>query len=257
MKSIHLKVLKVGMVAAIIGAFAVGSVAFALHSPEHYSLFDDAAYVSPGNASARAVHLVSDAVPGFGGISFGVEAGTTFADLTILDSDFRLEADDICVGGSPRFQIGIDSDGDGDRDGNIFAYFGLDSAGVPCVPGTWQNTGDFLEAGRLLDTSQLGGAFYDPYANALANYGSMGVVSISVVTDSSWAAGDGEHAVDIDNTLINTTLFTYEIPVPTDKDQCMNDGWQNLADDEGNNFKNQGDCVSFVATDGKNIGSGS
>jgi hypothetical protein len=34
--------------------------------------------------------------------------------------------------------------------------------------------------------------------------------------------------------------------LPTAKDQCKNGGWQTFG------FKNQGDCVSFVATKGKN-----
>lgn len=36
-------------------------------------------------------------------------------------------------------------------------------------------------------------------------------------------------------------------PLPTTKEQCFNDGWQTFKV-----FKNQGDCVSFVATQGKN-----
>jgi len=244
-----------------VAAFAMATFASAFHNPEHYSFFGDAAYVSPGNASARAVHIESDAAGGgFGGISYGVEAGTTFADLTTLSSDFRVEADDTCVGGSPRVSIGIDTDGDGDRDGSIWAYFGVDSAGAPCVPGTWQNSGDFLEAGRLVDTSQLpSGTFYDTYASALTKYGSMGVTSISIVTDSSWASGDSEHAADIDNTLINSTLFTYEVPPPpvaTDKDQCKNGGWMNLVDANGNPFKNQGQCVASTVPADKDNGGG-
>ena len=35
---------------------------------------------------------------------------------------------------------------------------------------------------------------------------------------------------------------------PTDKDDCKKGGWENYK----GLFKNQGDCVSFVATDGKN-----
>ncbi|MEK7098445.1 MAG: hypothetical protein AAB908_00925 [Patescibacteria group bacterium] len=237
-----------------VATFAIASFAFALHSPEHYSFFGDASYVSPGNASSRAVHIVSDASPGFGGINFPVEAGMTFAQLTTLSSDFQLEADDTCIGGSPRAQIKVQTPTSGVK--NIFAYFGIDSAGVPCVSGTWQNTGDFLETGRLLDTSQLGGTFYDPYTNALANYGSYPVVSIQIVTDSSWIAADGEHAADIDNTLINSTLFTYEIPVATDKDQCKNGGWKNLVDSEGNPFKNQGQCVASTVPADKGNGGG-
>jgi hypothetical protein len=36
-------------------------------------------------------------------------------------------------------------------------------------------------------------------------------------------------------------------PLPTTKDQCKNGGWKSYGV-----FKNQGDCVSFVATKGKN-----
>lgn len=40
---------------------------------------------------------------------------------------------------------------------------------------------------------------------------------------------------------------------PTDKDQCKKDGWKAF---NNPSFKNQGDCVSFVATGGKNKGPG-
>ena len=36
-------------------------------------------------------------------------------------------------------------------------------------------------------------------------------------------------------------------PLPISKDQCKNGGWKTFGV-----FKNQGDCVSFVATKGKN-----
>jgi len=36
--------------------------------------------------------------------------------------------------------------------------------------------------------------------------------------------------------------------LPTDKNDCKRNGWRNY----GDLFKNQGDCVSFVATNGKN-----
>jgi hypothetical protein len=40
-------------------------------------------------------------------------------------------------------------------------------------------------------------------------------------------------------------------PLPTSGDQCRNGGWRNASQ-----FKNQGDCMSFVATGGKNPPSG-
>ena len=45
-------------------------------------------------------------------------------------------------------------------------------------------------------------------------------------------------------------------PTPTTADQCKDGGWQGLTDSTGMPFKNQGDCVSFVATDGTNAGGG-
>jgi hypothetical protein len=41
------------------------------------------------------------------------------------------------------------------------------------------------------------------------------------------------------------------LPLPAKKDQCKDGGWRNYP-----SFKNQGDCVSFVATKGRNPPSG-
>jgi hypothetical protein len=44
----------------------------------------------------------------------------------------------------------------------------------------------------------------------------------------------------------NTTVYNFEATLsPTDKDSCKNDGWKSF---NTPTFKNQGDCVSFVAT---------
>ena len=40
------------------------------------------------------------------------------------------------------------------------------------------------------------------------------------------------------------------------KDDCKKGGWQSLVDEWGNTFTNQGDCVSYVATGGRNPGAG-
>jgi hypothetical protein len=45
-------------------------------------------------------------------------------------------------------------------------------------------------------------------------------------------------------------------PIPTRTDECQNGGWQNLIDVRGRPFKNQGDCVSYVVTGGKNLAKG-
>ena len=49
----------------------------------------------------------------------------------------------------------------------------------------------------------------------------------------------------VDNVTLSTV--TRSPVLPSSKDQCTKNGWQSF-----NVFKNQGDCVSFVATGGKN-----
>lgn len=242
----HLQKMKYAII-PLASLLSMASVAFALHSPQHYSLFGEASYASPGNASNRAVHLVSDAAPGYAGIDYGIESGMTFADLAALGTDYRFEADDSCAGGAPRFQIEVTSPDNADT-GNIFVYIGPPPNYTNCPSGIWLSTGDLLEGANPIDTSQLdNGAFYDPYASALAKYGDYTVAGIQLVTDAGWAFSDGEQALDVDNTLVGATLFTYEIPVPANKDECKNGGWMNMGRSDGTPFKNQGDCVSFTA----------
>ena len=50
-----------------------------------------------------------------------------------------------------------------------------------------------------------------------------------------------------------TVDMTVAPPTPTTADQCKHGGWQGLTDSNGTLFKNQGDCVSFVATNGTNL----
>jgi hypothetical protein len=46
-------------------------------------------------------------------------------------------------------------------------------------------------------------------------------------------------------------VWAFAVNLPTSKDQCKNGGWQSFGV-----FKNQGDCVSYIATGGKNQPSG-
>lgn len=226
--------------AALVGVMALAGVALAADP------YGDFNYVQPGNGSTTAVKLVSDANPGYGGINFEVEDGLTFGELNSLSADFQVEADDLCEGGSPRFQVNV-IDPNTNTVKNIFVYFGPESASGACTPGTWQSTGDLLEAGKLIDTSQIGGTFYQPYADAVAAFGDYEVVGIQVVVDASWKASDGEQTVLIDNVEINGKTDSLG-NVPSNKDECKNGGWQELTDGNDQPFKNQGQCIQYANT---------
>ena len=161
------------------------------------------------------------------------------------------ESDDSCTNGSPRFQIRVPEMGpleSGDMSGfdNIFVYLGPNPVTPACLPGMWNSSGDLLEAGRFIDTSQIGGTFYHEYSLALTQFASVPVLSVSLVVDAGYASSNGEQTVLIDNTNVDGTVYSYD--QPGDKDQCKDGGWRNLTRADGSTFKNQGDCVSYTNT---------
>ncbi len=58
---------------------------------------------------------------------------------------------------------------------------------------------------------------------------------------------------DIETDLVsfNNTAYDFEpYVVATTKEQCKKDGWMTVADANGNPFKNQGQCVAYVVSEG-------
>jgi len=51
-------------------------------------------------------------------------------------------------------------------------------------------------------------------------------------------------------------MITYTASLGSVTDTCKNGGWKHLTDENGHPFKNQGDCVSYVASGGKNPANG-
>jgi hypothetical protein len=109
------------------------------------------------------------------------------------------------------------------------------------------NTGNLLSAPNTVDASQIGGTQYEPYAAVQASFGNYPVTDVSLVTDAYWFAGT--QTVEFDNVQLNSNTITFEPML--NKDACKSGGWQQFTSAPGP-FKNQGDCVSYFATGGKN-----
>jgi hypothetical protein len=237
-----MKLLKVVLAACLLASFAMiqGSTAVAA---DGYTLYGDATPVHPGRSSDTAIQLRSVGTS-FGGIDFDTAAGMTLNQLQNLSTDYMFTAGS-CGGGSPRFQINVDGK-------NIFVYIGPPPNYTLCPANIWLNTGDLLETALFVDTSQLpGGTFYDTWAGALAKYGTHAVTGIQLTADGGWSQAGGTQTVQVDNVMINTTTYTFEEVVSSDKERCKKGGWQDFTSAPGP-FKNQGDCVSYFATGGKN-----
>lgn len=111
-----------------------------------------------------------------------------------------------CSGGSPRVQVGIDRNGDGNFDGNAFGYVGHLPFGAGCITGEWDIIDMTDNIGRW-DLSQFGGGMTMTWDQAEAfittTFPNHRVVYGSLVDDScSFAlASCGQAYYD---------LFTYE-----------------------------------------------
>ena len=222
--------------AALSAAAAIVVFAAPATASGGFTLFGDATFVA-GHNSPTGVQLRSSTsvAPGFGGITFALPAGTTSNQLQTLGTDFMVTQGD-CGGGAPRFSIEFTSGA------NAFVYLGPPPNFTHCAPG-WQTTGNLLSGTNTIDTSQLGGTFYDTLSHAYATYGLMTIKAVDLVVDASFAS-NGLQTVVVDNVQINGTTFTFE-----SKEGCKDGGWQNFTTSPGP-FKNQGDCVSFFASGG-------
>ncbi|HKC18647.1 MAG TPA: hypothetical protein VKE27_03355 [Candidatus Dormibacteraeota bacterium] len=172
-----------------------------------YNLFGHAHPVHPGSGSNTAIELRS-VNRNFGGVNFEVASGLTFADINTLSTDYMFTTGS-CGGGAPRFQINvIKPDG---SSANVFVYIGPPPSYVGCPPDIWLNTNNLMLAANPIDTTQLGGPFYDPAGVAQATYGSYPVTGIQLVTDGGWAQLVGNtQVVQVDDVQINDATFTFE-----------------------------------------------
>jgi hypothetical protein len=195
------------------------------------TLFGDATF------NAQGVQLTTTGPNGYSGISLPVPAGMTLSDISSLDATYTVTSGN-CGLGSPRFQISLPGAHPAPAD-HIFAYFGTAPNYNSCAGGT-QTQNNLLQP--FVDTSQLGGTFYDTYSHAVATWGNQPVSAITVVADGP------NQVIEIQSLSVNDT--EYNFAAPTSKDQCKDGGWQSFINP--GTFKNQGDCVSFVATHGKN-----
>ncbi len=189
---------------------------------------------TPGNVTSKWDNTVGNPPPSLflekkalttdcssAGATVNGVAGMT--NLTELDFDIKTGS--LCTGGSPRFNVDA-SDG--------FHFVG------GCGNGTQTDLGNGWTH-VVFDLSNPTQAYPVLTPGATIN-------SIDLILDEQGSAY-------VDNVSVNTTV----IGSPTNnqaKELCKNGGWKTLTDGNGHSFKNQGDCVSYFATGGKNPGNG-
>jgi hypothetical protein len=125
------------------------------------------------------------------------------------------------------------------------------TSGTTTITGSESGTigvGGVTGSGSCADDLTFGSFTGVPYTATIhtpsGNFHDEGTSSVSVtLTDTKVGNAQSESF---------TSSLSQPVPLaPTSFGQCMNNGWKNFPQ-----FKNQGGCVSFVATGGKNPGGG-
>src|SRR5690349_1461847 len=99
----------------------LGATSFAAAAPaEQFSFSGNASIEQGAKKNQLGVVLVSDATAdeAFGSISFEPSKSLTLSDLSNLSATYQVLAGGT-GGGSPRFQIALDTNGDGTADANV------------------------------------------------------------------------------------------------------------------------------------------
>jgi hypothetical protein len=149
------------------------------------------------------------------GLVFTPQHTLTFADLFELSTDYNPTTTD-CGAGSPRFEIGLDVDGDGAIDGSIFVYIGPLYNLTGCLRG-WQTTGNLIGAfDERYDLTQFRGRFFATYGEALSLVGEAQICYILLVVDSGWwpflQPTPGTQIILANNVKINEFTLTATAP---------------------------------------------
>jgi hypothetical protein len=116
------------------GAFATGE-----DGEDRWLLGGTAQLAQDPENPANDVIRIDTSTGGFGTVSRTVNVKADKLD-NMLEFKSWFEAGPppkTCIGGSPRFQLAIDLDGDGDSDGNAFGDTGINGSGTGCPQETW------------------------------------------------------------------------------------------------------------------------
>lgn len=130
----------------------------------------------------------------------------TFADIYKLSASYKIKQGD-CGGGSPRFSIGIDTDGDGSADGDVFVYIGPAPEFTACPADAWDITGNLIndtdarfEISQFIQENALTYLTYQEASSFLGDIAHQSVVYILLVADGGW---EEDQVILVDNVQVN------------------------------------------------------
>ena len=227
---------------------------------------------TPGPTGAAKVQLFTDEYD-----------GVALANITALGySTYRDPASTGFVATVASLNLRVDITGDGNPD-RYFVYEPYQDQGNTAVQtGAWQSWDAYRGGAAKWWSNNATPLTCDQnnpctWSNLLLTYPgatiqegiNCGPGGVTAPCPGSLGVNQGSSNPDIISNVdalsvgVNGTTTTYNFeltppppPTPPSKDACKKGGWANYTDDAGRPFANQGDCVSYFATGGKNKAKG-
>jgi hypothetical protein len=184
-------------------------------APGDFTLFGNSRSGEGTKKNETSVVLISDnaATEPYAGIAYFPPTGkkaTLTEDITELSVTYKILEGGFGAG-SLRFSVGVDEDQDGTADGYIFVYAGT-APNFDDEPGDWVQSGNLLATDDLrVDTSQIGGTFYDTWEHALELTEGAAVTEVLIVVDAGYAFEVGVQAIAVSEVQIGNAKFKAKV----------------------------------------------
>jgi hypothetical protein len=211
---------------------------------------------APGAPNAGALQLTTDATTA-AKAQYMHAASTSLTDVNELSYSTKQNSASF-VEGAASYQVATCLNGlNACASPNVnnfttLVYEPYQGGAGPVLPNVWQSwdvdQGLFWSS-RTVTCSNgvITGAAGGPAIYTLAQI--KAACPQAVVTGFGVNIGTFNPSYDVETDLVNFNGTTYNFEPfasPADKDACKNNGWKSLTDQNGNPFKNQGQCVSWT-----------
>lgn len=265
------KKLTMTSVAALTAALILTPAAFAAPVPSYPGNTGGWVDISTGGGTAT---YAQDAPNGFGDDSLQLKTTADNSAKATYAHKETMALNDVMAagywtkqvattsdGGSASYIMSVDLDGNGTWDTNLVyePYWQNEASpdAAPVTKGEWQQwdvaSGLFWSSrsfgsGETALQAGAGGAPFYTLADIKANYPQAQLQGIAVNVGSY----NPDYTINVDGVTLNNVTYNFESSAPAkapkNNDECKTGGWQTLSRVDGSAFKNQGQCVSYVAS---------
>ena len=155
---------------------------------------------------------------------------------------------------APALNIAIDSNGSAPG-GFATLVWEPTYSGATVTPGVWQSWAPSASSGWWSPANFTGGLGFTQFGATFAQVKAALPAATIYAIGINQGGGNPGLSSNVDLLTVNNTVYNFELDAnhdgipdtiaPTNSNQCKDDGYKSF---NNPSFKNQGDCVSYVAT---------